>query len=272
MTIFPLAAHSQQKLNAHLQECDDFLNATISPENKPNADELRAALAPLPYADKVRLHRDLLAQYTRDAFENATRDEPEMANLKAMGKLLVFIAEGIPFGDERNIGDFDEDPEFIRLIGPKFQDSSDALMAELMSAKYLRLPLFSSHPGNVGEGYVFLLQAYVMAGYNSGRFNGQQTAPGAMIALPHESVESMLHGGNTLGLLAIVRAGADVITGFPGGIMNELPKKPLSKLDPTVLQTIVETLKARVDSANASQAVDAEASQEAPKNRPSMRR
>lgn len=116
-----------------------------------------------------------------------------------------------------------------------------------MATIRLLYQLFGCSPGPVCELYVLLLQAYLLPGYASGRFDGEfarnrKKHSHSPIQVSTQVLKAIPVSLNALALLAFVRAEVDLFPAFPSGISSAIPRMLFTFADEHVMRMVLEAL------------------------------
>lgn len=238
---------SRQTLSLHLQACDAFIHGHLPHGSKHSDLELPQTYAHMTLAEKGSLHRGLLLEYIRGGDIGKACGSTIKGHARRVKTLLQLIQDGVPMASVCVAGEIQDDSALLRRHGTKLQTGCEDMLEEMVAAIRLPYQLFGTSPGPVCELYVLLLQAYLLAGYGSGRFDGRfarhrQANPNPPIQASTRLIQAIPTHRNALALLAFARAEVDLLPAFPSGISNTTPRKLLSFADEHVMRMVLEAL------------------------------
>jgi len=247
MNHLALDPSSAQNLSQHLQACAACLQTTL-PEGSPHRDlELPPTYAQMTLAEKGALHRGLLLEYIRGEDIGKECGSTIKGHARRVKTLLQLIQDGVPMASADLDGLIQDDSELLQRYGARVQAGCEDMLEEMVATIRLPYQLFGTSPGPVCELYLLVLQAYLLAGYASGRFNGEfarnrQAHPHSPILVPTQLLKAIPVNLNALALLAFVRAEVDLLPAFHSGISSAIPRKLFSFTDEHVMHMVLEAL------------------------------
>lgn len=238
---------SRQTLSLHLQACDAFIQSHL-PHGAPHSDlELPPTYARMTLAEKGALHRGLLLEYIQGGDIGKACGSTIKGHARRVKTLLQLIQDGVPMASAGLAGGNQDDSELLQRCGTRVQAGCEDMLEEMVATIRLPYQLFGTSPGPVCELYVLVLQAYLLAGYGSGRFDGEfasnrKAYPHSPIQVSTQLLKAICSNMNSLALLAFVRAEVDLFPAFPSGFSSDIPRKIFSFTDEHVMRMVLEAL------------------------------
>lgn len=246
MIAHTLPETAARALARHLLECDAFIHGHLVQGKDRTTPELPAAYKQMTLSQKGRLHHQLLGQYIRGEITGNESGSMVKGPVRRVKTLLQLIQDGVPMaylGGE----DDQHDGNALGVSGTRVQHGCEDMLEELVATIRLPVQWFGTMPGPVCEGYVLLLQAYMLAGYASGRFSGllslnHQGDRQARLQAPVRLLNAIPTTLNSLALLAFVRAEVDLAPVFPNGVRSVICRKQFSLGDEHVMRLVLQAL------------------------------